>query len=92
MFPRDGGMVPVMLQLNSIRTESDGMSPISGGMVPCTPHVAVHVHLTEADAAADVTRDDTGEHVLTEVNALGAPQGADAGRDISLKGVGAQVQ
>ena len=54
--------------------------------------VAVDVHLTEADATANVARDDAGEHVKAQVNALKAPQGTDAGRDLSLQTVGAQVQ
>ena len=59
----------------------------------CSLHslVAVDVHLTEADATANVARDDAGEHVEAEVNASEAPEGADAGRDLSLQAIGAQV-
>jgi len=48
--------------------------------------------LTEADAAADVTWDDTSERVLDQVKALKAPEGADAGRDLTMKAVVAQVE
>ena len=50
------------------------------------------MHVTEADATANVARDDAGEHVEAEVNASEAPEGADAGRDLSLQAVGAQVE
>ena len=36
-FPRDDGMVPVMLLLSSDRTESAGRLPISAGMFPFRP-------------------------------------------------------
>ena len=49
-------------------------------------------NLTEADAAADVTRDDTSERVLHQVKASEAPEGADAGRDLTLKAVVVQVK
>jgi hypothetical protein len=49
-------------------------------------------NLMEADAAAYVTRDDTSEHVLAQVKELKAPEGADAGWDLSLKAVVAQVE
>jgi len=49
-------------------------------------------NLTEADAAADVTRDDTSERVLNQVKASEPPEGADAGWDLTLKAVVAQVE
>jgi len=50
------------------------------------------VHVKEADATANVARDDAGEHVEAEVKVSEAPEGADAGRDLSLQAVGAQVE
>jgi len=63
------------------------MLPISAGMLPCTPLVAVDAQHTEARAAADVGRDHAGEHVHAEVQLLEAPEGADAGRDPTLGGI-----
>lgn len=56
------------------------------------PLVAVDAHHTEADAAANVAWDDTGEHVYTQVKSLEAPEGADAGRDLSTQTIEAQVE
>ena len=49
-------------------------------------------NLTEADGAADVTWNDTSERVLHQVKASEAPEGADAGRDLALKAVVAQLE
>jgi hypothetical protein len=49
-------------------------------------------NLTEADAAADVTRDGTSERVLAQVKASEAPQGANARWDLTLKAVVAKVE
>jgi hypothetical protein len=91
MFPRDDMMVPVMLLSDNNRYESNDMLPISSGMVPYIPRL-LYMYISRNLVQQLMLRDDSGEHVVTQVNALEELEGADAGWDLALKAVAFQVE
>jgi len=86
---RDGSGDAVVVQLqNSQRRHVANVCRYASLQLP----VAAHEHHAEAGAAADVARDDAGEHVLRQVEAPEPAEEADAGRDLAAESVVAEVE